>query len=167
MNFYLTKNGQKLGPYSVEQIQLFLKQGLVTTADQVWADGWASWMPIGSVPGLAPAQSGGTTYTPPPTNQVSQSGPSQVSPQPQQSGGMYADGKNPVIACVLSLVIVGTGQFYNGDVVKGWIMLISCIVATIFSWGTLWFIWALFSAFDAYRVADRKKPLGVNKMYTI
>ena len=42
MTLYLTKDGQKLGPYSFDQIQIFLKQGLVTTSDQVWAEGWAS-----------------------------------------------------------------------------------------------------------------------------
>jgi len=52
MEYRLLKNNQQLGPYSVDQIQVFLKQGLVTTDDQVWAEGWPSWMPIGNVPGL-------------------------------------------------------------------------------------------------------------------
>jgi hypothetical protein len=42
MKLYLSKNGQKMGPYSAEQIQLFLNQGLITTTDQVWAEGWSS-----------------------------------------------------------------------------------------------------------------------------
>jgi len=52
MNFYLAKGDQKIGPYSTEQIEIFLKQRLVTTTDQVWADGWPSWIPIANVPGL-------------------------------------------------------------------------------------------------------------------
>jgi TM2 domain-containing membrane protein YozV len=166
MNFYLSKNGQQLGPYSVEQIQIFLKQGLVTTADQVWAAGWPAWMAIGSVPGLAPVQKpGSTTYVPAAAHQAPPRGPSQVSQPTDPSGLPYATDKNPVVACVLSLVIVGTGQFYNGDWVKGWIMMITCIVAAGFSLGLSWFVWAFFSAYDAYRVADRKKPLY--KMFPI
>jgi hypothetical protein len=53
MNFYLSSNGQTLGPYSTEQIEIFLKQGLVTAEDQVWAESWPSWLPIGNVPGIA------------------------------------------------------------------------------------------------------------------
>jgi len=56
LNFYLAKGDQKIGPYSTNQIEIFLKQGLVTATDQVWAEGWPSWIPIGNVPGLAPAQ---------------------------------------------------------------------------------------------------------------
>jgi len=52
MNFYLSNNDQTIGPYSIEQIQTFLRQGLVTTTDQVWTDGWSDWMPIGNVPGI-------------------------------------------------------------------------------------------------------------------
>jgi uncharacterized membrane protein len=57
MNFYLTKNGDKVGPYSSEQIQTFLKQGLASTTDKVWAEEWPEWMQIGNVPGLAPTES--------------------------------------------------------------------------------------------------------------
>ena len=159
MNFYLTKNSQKLGPYSVEQLRIFLQQGLVTTADEVWADGWPSWMPIGNVPGLVGSlESANKPPQPSSTNYA----PSTVYEQPryQQPGGLqYAEGKNPVIACVLSLAIVGAGQFYNGDWSKGWCLLVTCIVCSFFSLGMAWFVWAAFSALDAYRVADRAKPL--------
>ena len=159
MNFYLNKNSQKLGPYSVDQIQIFLKQGLVTTTDQVWCEGWPSWMAIGNVPGLAPNQSSEQSSNPVHHAQTQGATFSQPASKGQSSVGRYAEGKNPVKACVLSLFIVGTGQFYNGDWTKGWVMLITCIMATIFSFGTLWLFWALFSAVDAYRVADKKKPL--------
>ena len=56
MNFYLANGDQKIGPYSKEQIEIFLKQGLIITTDHVWAEGWPAWMPIENVPGLAPVQ---------------------------------------------------------------------------------------------------------------
>jgi TM2 domain-containing membrane protein YozV len=159
MNFFLFKNDQKMGPYSAEQIRIFLGQGLVMTTDQVWADGWTAWMPIGQVPGLAPAQESAQTSQPPTTVHSTTTGYTPPSLHPHITGPL-AEGKSPFIACLLSLVIVGTGQFYNGDWVKGWFMLITCILASIFSAGAMWLFWALFSAFDAYRVASRQKPLG-------
>src|SRR5262249_13153582 len=35
----------------------------------------------------------------------------------------YAREKSPVVAIVLSVILVGIGQFYNGDVKKGALML--------------------------------------------
>ncbi len=74
--------------------------------------------------------------------------------------GGYAEGKTPVLACILSLVIVGLGQFYNGDTKKGAIMLGGAIVMGIISAGIIWLALALYSAYDAYQVADGKKSLG-------
>jgi hypothetical protein len=52
VNCYLLKGNQQLGPFSIEQIQTFLKQDMVTASDLMWIEGWPSWMPIGQVPGL-------------------------------------------------------------------------------------------------------------------
>jgi TM2 domain-containing membrane protein YozV len=54
---------------------------------------------------------------------------------------------------VLSLLIVGLGQFYNGEHKKGALMLGAAIVLGFFSFGLLWFAVAIWSAVDAYRVA--------------
>jgi TM2 domain-containing membrane protein YozV len=124
MNFYLIKDDQKLGPYSAEQIQTFLQQKLVSSSDLCWADGWSSWMQVGNVPGLAIARAGISTPTQalvPPTTY-------------SQSSTQYAENKNPLVACVLSLAVVGTGQMYNGDWGKGWAVLGICIVTSVFSW---------------------------------
>ena len=59
--------------------------------------------------------------------------------EPVAPGRAYAQGKNPLVACILSLLIVGTGQFYNGEWGKGLAMLLTCIFATTLSFGTLWF----------------------------
>src|SRR3954451_3374635 len=62
-------------------------------------------------------------------------------------------GKSPVLAAVLSALIVGVGQFYNGDAKKGAIMLGGAIVFGLVSAGLLWFAIAVWSAVDAYQVA--------------
>ena len=69
-------------------------------------------------------------------------------------------GKNPVLAAILSAVIVGVGQFYNGDVKKGAIMLIGAVILGAATAGALWLALAIWSAIDAYQVAN-----GTGKMW--
>ena len=69
-------------------------------------------------------------------------------------------GKNPVLAAILSAVIVGVGQFYNGDVKKGAIMLIGAVILGAATAGALWLALAVWSAIDAYQVAN-----GTGKMW--
>ena len=149
MNFYLSKDGQRLGPYSVQQIQIFLRQGLITVENEVWAEGWSAWAQIRNVPNLAGANSTDQQIQPVPV-------PTPVQAQ-QQFPSAYVEGKEPVIACVLSLFIVGSGQAYNGEWAKGAFLLVTCVVAAWFSCGTFWLVWALVSAIDAYRVAAKLK----------
>jgi hypothetical protein len=54
MNFYVFKSNQKYGPYSVDQIQFLLKQGMMSSSDLVWAEGWEAWTPIKDVSALSP-----------------------------------------------------------------------------------------------------------------
>jgi hypothetical protein len=111
MNFYLSMNGQKLGPYSVEKIQIFLKQSLVTTTNQVRADGGSSWMPIGKVPELASTcPSGQTTYVEPVVDRA----PVQTTFQPQPSGATYAEGENhDPVATKNPYYVLGVPSFAN------------------------------------------------------
>ncbi len=78
---------------------------------------------------------------------------------PVRAGGKrYSEVKNPTIATLLSL-IPGLGQFYNGDVKKGLVMLIVAIVGFVPTSGVAYVIMVLWSAFDAYKVASGKSPL--------
>ena len=63
-------------------------------------------------------------------------------------------GKNPVVAAILSAIIVGVGQFYNGDAKKGLAMLIGAVVLGVATGGLLWLALAIWSAVDAYQVAN-------------
>ena len=72
---------------------------------------------------------------------------------------ILATGKNPVIALVLSLLIPGVGQFYNGDVKKGAVMLGCFLVGIPLSGGVVSFgVW-IWSMIDAYNVGSRKWPI--------
>lgn len=63
-------------------------------------------------------------------------------------------GKNPILAAVLSALIVGVGQFYNGDIKKGAVMLVGALVLGTATAGLAWLALAIWSAWDAYQVAN-------------
>lgn len=102
-----------------------------------------------------------TTTAPPPL-----ASPSAPDPRirggnvPAATGGKrYAEGKNPTIAVILSLVLAGVGQFYNGDAKKGMVMLAVAIVGGVFTYGLVYLAVMIWSALDAYKVASAKSPL--------
>ncbi len=64
--------------------------------------------------------------------------------------------KNPVLAAILSLVIVGVGQIYNGQIVKGIILLVVTVIFGLTGIGLIisFIIW-VFAIYDAYNTAQR------------
>ncbi len=78
---------------------------------------------------------------------------------PPVAGKRYAQGKNAVLAVVLSVLIIGVGQFYNGDVKKGAVMLGAAILLAVPTGGIAWFPLVIWSAIDAYQVASGKSAL--------
>lgn len=65
---------------------------------------------------------------------------------------IYQEKKNPAVSVLLSVLLTGAGQVYNGEIVKGLLMLGSCIVL----WGFLlgWII-SIWSVYDAYTTAKK------------
>lgn len=75
-----------------------------------------------------------------------------------QSNVTQQEQKSPFIAGILSLIIFGIGQFYNGQSRKGALLFIggyfiSIILIYFFGYLT-YIIIALFSAYDAYTTAE-------------
>jgi TM2 domain-containing membrane protein YozV len=66
---------------------------------------------------------------------------------------MSYNGKNAGVACFLSLLIVGAGQFYNEQALKGVGLLIVAIIAGVAGHPGWWLAAAVGSAVDAYQVA--------------
>jgi TM2 domain-containing membrane protein YozV len=60
--------------------------------------------------------------------------------------------KDPTLAAVLSLLIVGLGQLYNGQVGKGIVMFIGCVLLWCVFLG--WII-NIASIIDAYKTAEK------------
>jgi TM2 domain-containing membrane protein YozV len=71
----------------------------------------------------------------------------------------YAQGKDANLAAILSLVIPGValGQFYNGDTLKGILMLVGALILSFTVIGFLG-IW-VWSVVDAYQVAKGTQSL--------
>jgi TM2 domain-containing membrane protein YozV len=87
-------------------------------------------------------------YTPPPAY----GGPPSREP-------VFAEGKDPMTAAILSALVVGLGQFYNGDVKKGAALFLGAVVGGMVTFFIAWLIIAPLAAYDAYKVATRDRPL--------
>lgn len=49
MSYWIARNGQKMGPYSPEDVQGMLQSGGLTPADLAWKEGMAQWTPLAQV----------------------------------------------------------------------------------------------------------------------
>jgi len=68
--------------------------------------------------------------------------------------------KNPGVAAVLSFFFCGLGQIYNGQILKGIVMLVAYAVSALLMYVLIGFIttpilW-IWGMYDAYRTADKK-----------
>ena len=52
MQVYIDRNGQRFGPYSVEEINCYLAEGSLLPSDQAWYDGEMDWKPLTQVAGV-------------------------------------------------------------------------------------------------------------------
>jgi hypothetical protein len=60
MNYWLARNDQKLGPYSLEDLQRMAADGRALPTDWVWREGTPGWVPFGE-----PAAWSGSNFSPP------------------------------------------------------------------------------------------------------
>src|SRR3954468_6214783 len=69
MQIYVGKNGQQLGPFSLEEINRKLADRTFTGTDLAWYEGAAGWAPLSSVAGVVipPAVTAGVAPVSTPT----------------------------------------------------------------------------------------------------
>src|ERR1700731_3401248 len=48
-SYWLARNGQKYGPYPLEQLQQMAAAGQVASNDSVWQEGMPNWIPLAQV----------------------------------------------------------------------------------------------------------------------
>jgi hypothetical protein len=58
--YYIYQNGKQSGPYSLENLQAYWREGTITEQSYYWTDGMADW---GAITDLAPQLSDGTEHT--------------------------------------------------------------------------------------------------------
>ena len=67
--------------------------------------------------------------------------------------------RNPIIAAILSLIVAGLGQIYNGQILKGVLFIVAQIINGLLLYVVIGFITmplvGLWAVIDAYLVAKR------------
>ena len=70
MQVHIERNGERHGPYSIEDINAYLANGTLLPTDLAWQDGMTDWLPVSQISGVV--MSGGSVATPiPPSQPVS------------------------------------------------------------------------------------------------
>lgn len=65
MQIHIAKNGQRMGPYSEEQVRQMLASGSIAATDLAWHEGMADWQPVASVLPPTPTAAPAATAAPP------------------------------------------------------------------------------------------------------
>ena len=165
--WYLHAEGETYGPFTGHELQQFVADGRLTPTTDVVRVGSQDWVtasedkvlarlfPPAAGPRAArdaPPERGGAVVAANGATVVQVTNTIAAAPQARpiilQSG--EAKPKSAGTALLLSIIIVGLGQIYNGQVAKGIGMLVLCVA--------LWFVmlgWIinLWSWVDAYRTA--------------
>lgn len=160
--WYIHCDGQTYGPYTGHVLRGFAKEGRIwpdtsvvrvgsqdwteARADQTLAALFAPSEPPGPANGHASsiASNGGAVV------QIHQNfeAPSLVGDPDLDLNGP----KSPAVAVILSLLILGLGQIYNGEIGKGILFFVSNLLLWVVLLG--WIIW-IWAAVDAYQKAKR------------
>ena len=63
--------------------------------------------------------------------------------------------KDPTLACLLTLLLAGTGHIYVGQTGKGLLILALGIVLGVFTWGIAYVVLCVWAMSDAYGTAKK------------
>lgn len=85
--------------------------------------------------------------------------------QPRDENMVYPDKRktSPIVAMLLSIVLVGLGQMINGQLIKGLLMLVTAMVLGALTGGVAGIVIWVISGIDAYICASKLKqgrPIG-------
>jgi hypothetical protein len=99
MQIYVGRNGQREGPFTLDQIRTMLAQGQAQPTDLAWYEGAAGWIPVAQLPGLHPPPLGAV---PPPLQPVPASfAPTYGTPQPTETLSIVS-----LILGILGLIMI-------------------------------------------------------------
>jgi len=69
--------------------------------------------------------------------------------------------KDPTLACLLNLLLLGTGHMYLGQIAKGLLILAAGIAVGMIVWPATVLV-AVWAMYDAYKIA-KKMDQGIRK----
>ena len=152
--WHLHQNDQVYGPYTGHDLKRFVAEGIVDASSNVVRIGREDWKKAGEDPALSRLFQ---KAPPPPASITAKEGATIVQVTNQITSPAYLDDgefgpKSAGLALVLSLLICGGGQMYNGQVAKGVLMLIGCVILWFMLLGWIINIW---SWVDAYQTAKK------------
>ncbi|WP_156629488.1 GYF domain-containing protein [Methylobacterium sp. Leaf85] len=154
--WHLHINGQTYGPYTGHTIKEYISEGRVTPNSQVLLIGTEKWTNAAEDPLISSLLREQQKPSPPPISAAAGSTVVQVTNQIQTpnlfAGLEVASAKSPGVALLLSILICGAGQMYNGQVGKGILMFFACVFLWLIFLGWIISIWSLI---DAYQTAKR------------
>lgn len=99
MEIFITRNNEKFGPYTVEQIQTHLNSGYLHANDMAWYEGQAGWVPLSQLPIIA--NSNVRMSAPPPPS------PNPVAAPPKKKPSVALYGCGGCLGIVVLMAIVG------------------------------------------------------------
>lgn len=153
-------DGVTYGPYTGHQMKSYAEDGRLEPSTEVKRAGGEAWIRASEDTALAKVfASSEPPHRKPAHGSAASNGASVVHVNQTLNipGGVAAApevDKSPGVALLLSLLIVGAGQVYNGDVGKGILMFIGCVLLWLVMLGWIINIWSIL---DAYSVASRKR----------
>lgn len=161
-DWVVSVGGSTYGPYTGHQLAEYVKEGRVTADTAVRASGSDRWITAREDIVLrqffSPPAPRSHVESPPPPQMSARDGGTVVHvsnnmtmPNPALLAdlGIVKD-KSPVVALILSILFVGLGQLYNGQIGKGFLMFFGSLLLWAIMLG--WVIW-IWSIIDAYSVA--------------
>ena len=80
MQIHVARNGQPMGPYSLEEVNRQLAAGTLSLSDQAWYEGAAGWAPLSTVPGVNGSPTGTTAPSLPQAHATTPSVPGVTAP---------------------------------------------------------------------------------------
>lgn len=164
--WYMSAAGTSYGPFTGHQMRDFAMDGRLlpdTDVIRVGAQTWikavadsalaALFAPVPALAGQPAAAAAGPVSAAPGATIVQVT--NNLAPQPARAVVIDGDAgpKSAGVALLLSLLICGAGQLYNGQVGKGILMFVGCVVLWFILLGWIVMIW---SWIDAYSTAKRK-----------
>lgn len=145
--WYVKNNGEKLGPWSSQQLKQAVSNGRVDATAMVLQEGQEEWKPITRIKGLewpmipsvSPQLLSAVQQPPAPqpiyTAPIVYAAPvAQPMPTQQQIVNVHMHGGKQWsrgVAMLLSLIIPGLGQVYKGQIINGLVWFVLVIVGYI------------------------------------